>query len=165
MINDYELIFLIRSNQDVENNFNILQKKYEGLIVKNIDFYNALTKFDDYYQEALIVLSNCVNNFDESKNKTFTRYFEMHLKWKFYSLNKERNKYVFSENIDYKFVTKEKPSISIDVSILSKFELEIFELKFEENMPLHTIALTTNKPLRTIQNCIYRIKEKLKKCN
>ena len=77
-LNDYEIIMMVQSGD--EDAFELMVKKYERLIAKIIHQYNLSYRFDDLYQEGLMVLHRSILKFDASYNKTFTRYFEMNLR-------------------------------------------------------------------------------------
>ena len=60
------------------------------LNLKMIHLFNVEPKDqDDFYQEAIILLVDTVYTFNEQKNKTFTRYFELVLKRRFIRLKQQ----------------------------------------------------------------------------
>lgn len=161
--NDYYLIYLVQSEQ-CEAALNILIKKYENMAYKYINLYNVKeTDYEDYMQEAAILLYRAINLFIDKYNKTFTRYYELILKRRILYLKKLEPKYelneapfVYKDNNpfnDYKF---EK------IEGLATFEQEIFERYFVLNQKIAFIAKELNKTSKQIYNAIYRIKSKYK---
>ena len=72
--NDYELIYMIRENNDVE--YEVLFKKYEPLIKNIAGKYISFVKnnggeFDDLVQEGFVSLNSAINSFDENKGILF----------------------------------------------------------------------------------------------
>ncbi len=72
--NDYELIYMIRENDEVE--YDYLFKKYEPLIRNVAGKYGMYVKnnggdFDDLVQEGFVSLHDAVKSFDESKGVLF----------------------------------------------------------------------------------------------
>lgn len=91
-MNDYELIYLVQNHRDGIA-LEYLFKKYKLLIWKYIHMYDVpYYERDDFLQEGYLMLNKAINLFDESKNKTFTRYFELILKRKFWALLKKAAK-------------------------------------------------------------------------
>jgi len=162
--NDYELIYLYRSTKS-ESVISLIFQKYKPLIWKNIHkFYIPSKDQDDFFQEALMTLLDCVNKFDESKNKTFTKYFELVLYRKFITLKDKSAKYVLIEKPE---LIKESyvPSythIAVDDLHLSVLETTIYKMYFEDRLTIDSIATKLTKDKKSIKNTVYRIKVKLK---
>lgn len=77
--NDYELIYLIRDNN--EKAFNFFFEKYEIYIKKiAIEYYHYGDKMQDLIQEGRIVLLTCLKSFNENMNVTFFSYFSICLR-------------------------------------------------------------------------------------
>lgn len=163
MINDYELIYLYKESM----NEAILEKiieKYRPLIWKNIyKFYVKTQDYDDFYQEAIISLYTCIQKFDETSNKTFTKYFELVLTRRFVQLKDKTAKYVLfpqPELIEDSYTPNfdnfhEKPE-------LAPLENKIYEMYFEKKMITKSIADELQISEKSVKNAIYRIKCKMK---
>src|SRR5690554_6557116 len=162
--NDFELIYLYRQNKS-ETVMALIIKKYTPLIWKNIyKFYIPIKDQDDFFQEALMTLYTCVMTFDELKNKTFTKYFELVLFRRFIALKDQSAKYVLIEKPE---LLKESyipvyDHVDIEGLHLSKLEKDIYEMYFNDKLTIDSIAKTLNKDKKSIKNAIYRIKVKLK---
>lgn len=79
-INDYEILYLIKENDD--DTINILYKKYEPLIINKINKYSYLIKefnlsYDDLKQECYVRFTELVNNYNENKNCLFYSYLNL----------------------------------------------------------------------------------------
>ena len=75
--NDNELLYLIKNNND-EDAFEKLYYKYRPLIVNRLKKFRIKSNnYEDYFQECLLTLSTCVTKYDETKGKTFNKYFDM----------------------------------------------------------------------------------------
>ncbi|MFA6800579.1 MAG: sigma-70 family RNA polymerase sigma factor [Acholeplasmataceae bacterium] len=164
MKNDYELLYLIRGEND-QIAFEYLFNKYERLIWKNIHLLNIENiEREDFIQEGILMLYKAIQTFDEFKNKTFTRYFELILKRHFYHMKKKIPKFVYNEyilNQQQSYYLEEDHSKFLEGCSL--FEQEVFELYFIENKSAKYIQETTQCSLKQVYNAIYRLKEKYKK--
>lgn len=171
-MNDYELIYLVQNHKDGVS-FNKLLSKYENLMFKYIRQYNVSKKdVDDYLQEARIVLIKCVNSYSESFNKTFTRYFELSLKRRFWTLlNSKKNKYLLVDDIDILCMAHDNydafsehitiESIKLNTTS-SQLEDKIFDMHFKDNIKLKDIASILNIDIKKIYNIVYKIRNKVK---
>lgn len=174
-LNDYEIIHLIQTENDGVA-YEILLKKYEGLIMRYISLYKIpLSEKEDYLSEGRLILSKAAQIFDESCGKTFTRFFEMLLKQHFWKLLRKRPKYVLSEKLEYftesnsysiskkKFYEKDYENILSDLlKLLSPLEKIIYEKHYILKKTLLVIAKEEKLKLKVVYNAIYRIKSKLK---
>ena len=162
--NDYELIYLYRTTKD-EHIISVIYEKYKPLIWKNIyKFYIPSKDHDDFFQESLMVLFDCINNFDASKNKTFTRYFSLVLFHKFIQLKDKSSKYILIEKpelIKESYEPSYEPVLNEDI-YLSPLERQIYQLYFKDKLIIDSIAKNIGKSKKSIKNTIYRIKTKLK---
>lgn len=162
--NDYELIYLYQTTKS-EDVISIIFQKYKPLIWKNIHkFYIPTKDQDDFFQEALMSLLECVNTFDESKNKTFTKYFELVLFRKFITLKDKSSKYVLIEKPELikESYTPIYNHVNIESLYLSELEQSIYTMYFEKRLTIDTIAKQLDKEKKSIKNAIYRIKVKIK---
>ncbi len=159
-MNDYELIYLVQNHQDgIALNF--LFKKYELLIWKYIHQYQVpYYERDDFFQEGLLTLNKAIIRFKEKYNKTFTRYFELILKRRFWALLKQLPKYEIKEipQIAGSYVLEERPTIEIDLK--SEIEKQVYNLYYVQALSVKEINDITGYQTKQIYNAIYRIKSK-----
>lgn len=163
VMNDYELIYLIQSNHD-HIALDYLFKKYEKLIWKHVHLLRIETKeYDDFFQEGLLMLIKAIKTFNESKNKTFTRYFELILRRQFYHLLHRIPAYELNEEVClYQPCYDPKEEIPESLSFGSDLEKQIYDLHFIKEMPIKDISKMLKMNAKAIYNAIYRIKEKYK---
>ncbi|WP_162146978.1 sigma factor [Acholeplasma granularum] len=162
--NDYELIYLYRTSRS-DDALALIIQKYRPLIFKNIHkFYIKQKDHDDFYQESILVLLECINNFDESRNKTFTKYFELVLFRRFIQLKNKTPKYILFEKPELfeGSFTEEIIIIKEDNIYLAPFEKEVYHRYFKQHQTIDYIAESLNKSNKSIKNAIYRIKVKIK---
>ncbi len=163
MINDYELIYLYKETQS-EEALKKLIIKYKPLIMKNIyRFYIEPQDYDDFYQESIITLVDCLNRFDTSYNKTFTKYYELILYRRFIALKNKTPKYILAPKPEL-FFKEYEPNVDIEFNfeVLSSFEKEVWDLYYNELKTMDSIAEIMEVDLKSIKNAIYRIRCKLK---
>lgn len=166
-INDYEIIYLMQTYPEHEI-INLLVKKYQNLIYKNIHLINAHKyEIDDFFQEGIITLHQTVLKFDEIFNKSFTRFFELILKRHLRRL-KSKNKLVLFE--DYSYIdallvedSAEEKLDFLEDALKNELELVVYERYFILGHSVTTISKQTNFKAKQIYNAIYRIKDKYKK--
>lgn len=159
--NDYELIYLIQS-EGIEEALVIMINKYKFMIYKYLYLYKVReVDHEDFIQEGNILINYSILKFDEKKGKSFTRFFELLLKRRFYKLNSDRPKYELTDKIDsyrdYNEYDKE-----IEITDLTELEKHVFKHYFVENKKIIYIAEVEEKSVKQIYNAIYRIKEKYK---
>ncbi len=170
--NDYELLYLIQSEQD-SIALECLFKKYEKLIWRYIRQYNVPSgSHDDYFQEGIICLHKAAISFVDGYDKTFTRYFELILKRRYWALLKKEYQYSVCEEIDEMysspksvesdFIIEEQSSMLEDkLSLLSSMEYNVYKLYFEQNKDISAIAHKLGMKVNSVYNAIFRIKKKL----
>ena len=100
--NDYELIYMIRENDDSSKS--ILFKKYYPILVSIANEYYYKYKhygydYDDFLQEAYIAFFNSLINFNENKNVLLYSYVIMCVRRKMMSFCKKISK--SCKNISY----------------------------------------------------------------
>ena len=166
--NDYELLYLI--NEGSEEAYYAMIEKYTFLIYRKLYDFRIKPKYrDDFFQEGLIVLKNAIKSFDEYKGKTFTKFFEMVLGYRFQRLLYRESKYFFDVTL------VEYPEMIVDnhhqeeVNLLEKFDDCIFsEMEYEilKYIALgykpREIAKIKNTNSRSIYNTLARVKGKIK---
>lgn len=107
------------------------------------------------------MLHKAIISFNEAKNKTFTRYFELILKRRFWALLKRLPKYVIKDipEIQGSYILRETEIVIPDLK--SKLELDIFEMYFVNNESISDISKKRGYKVKQIYNAIYRIREKI----
>ncbi|MBU1145550.1 MAG: sigma-70 family RNA polymerase sigma factor [Firmicutes bacterium] len=169
--NDYEIINLIK--QGHEEALNLMVEKYKLFIAKKIGKFNLAIEYDDCFQEGLIILYKSVIQFDESYNKSFTRYFEHNLENRFISILRSRNRYgkFIYEKLpvlfDYEVNEIEKTyfckqEMEEVFESFSTFEKSVFENKFLKHLSTIETANSMNCEVKKVYNAIDRIRQKLK---
>lgn len=164
IMNDYELVYLIRTQRD-SIAFDFLFLKYKKFIWKYIHLMHIEYKEqDDFFQEGILTLYKAVETFDESKNKTFTRYFELILRRHFYHLIYKLPKYMLYEDSNFMscFGYEEKKDDSDLIDACSLFEKNIYQYYFIEKQAVQKISDKLACEPKKIYNAIFRIKEKYK---
>lgn len=163
--NDYELLYLIENQS--EEALNIMFDKYSNLIHSIICKFGILDKdYDDFYQEARLMLFKAINTFDLKYQKTFTMYFKMLLENRFKTLIKQYNnlKYyeVLSENNDF-FIEENNEMLEIDVlKMLSSVEKEVYFRYFLGGISIDELCKSLNLTKKQAYNSIFRVNKKLK---
>ena len=166
--NDYELLYLMNEfNEDAEK---IFYDKYLSMIKSNVNKLNVKERYkDDYIQEGLYMLMVAIRTYDVNSEKTFNKYFELILRRRLIRLlSKEReylynvdlieNEYTICEPNEFVYDDEE----TIKESSLSSFEMQVLLLK-EKNYRPKDIAKVLSCDVKTIYNCLYRIKDKIKR--
>jgi RNA polymerase sporulation-specific sigma factor len=161
-MNDYELIYLIHAEHD-EIALSFMFSKYHKFIWKHIHLLNVATKeHDDLHQEGALMLFKAINTFNENKNKSFTRYFELILKRQLYHLIRKIPKYQLYEDTSFCTGVSYIEEEAIELDLISNLEQKIYQHYFIEGISINEIMKQTSYSKRQIYNSIYRIKEKYK---
>ena len=162
-MNDYELVYLIQAEK-CQIALDFIYKKYRRFILKQIHLlYINDDEFDDFHQEGILMLLKAVLTFNEAKNKTFMRYFELILKRHYYYLIRKLPKYVLKDETSF-----QQSAYYIDESMdsflmmCSDIEQCVYQYYFVESRPIASIAQVLNLSKKQVYNTIYRIKEKYK---
>jgi RNA polymerase sporulation-specific sigma factor len=168
--NDFEIISLIREgNQEA---LSLMFEKYTPLIYKKINQFNLMYDKEDMFQEATMLLYKSVLKFDESMNKTFTRFFELNLNRRFISIvtKRVRRQEIFYENANYIHETFHvdnerdayqdlyKEEIS---KILTQTENLVYTLRELNNYSIQYIKENFDLSDKVIYNSLYRAKNKI----
>ena len=168
--NDFEIISLVKEgNQEA---LSLMFEKYSPMIYKKIDKFNLMYDKEDIYQEASMLLYNSILKFDESKNKSFTRYFEMNLQRRFISIVTKRvrrqelleeNKYYIHEQVSSAperdmYLELYKKELK---KILTKTENLVYTLRELNNYSMTYITENYGLSEKAIYNSIYRAKAKI----
>ena len=146
LYNDFELIYMIRENDDVSQN--IIFDKYKPIIM-NIanDYYPKYKKygyeFDDFLQEATIGFQKALFSFDETRNNLFYTFAIICIQRRLLSfcrsLLSNKYKYTCVDNVAIEDVTCIDINNNID-NIFAEKEMEsifkgiIFDLSWDEGL-------------------------------
>ncbi|MDY0210463.1 MAG: sigma factor [Acholeplasma sp.] len=166
--NDYELIYLVRDQQDMMA-LELMFEKYDKFIHKKISqFYIFDSDREDFHQEGLIMLHKAILTFKDGFNKTFLRYFETILERRFINLTNKRKRYhnqmtlLVDEAKRAPLYIEEEPLRSFKpISFKSPLEEEIYTCYFLHQEKIPQIAKKYDLDSKQVYNAIYRIKKKL----
>lgn len=167
--NDNELIYLINEGND--SALKIMYLKYMPLVKKRIlELKINYERYEDFFQEGMMMLDKAIKTFNPFYNKTFNKYFDLILQRKFYRLVQEYHDYlnnvIIFENIDEFILCEEEVEISylndFDINELSKFEYEVLKNFVENHLPAREIGKALNCNVRKVYNALSRGKRKLK---
>jgi len=170
--NDYEIISLARGGNDEA--LKLLFEKYSALIYKKVYKFNLAYEKDDMYQEGLMVMFKSIKKFDETMNKSFTRYFELNLERRYISIvsKRVRRQEIMEENMDYIYQNNhavndcgEYYQIYLDEisKILTKTENLVYTLRELKNYSIAFIKDNYELDEKVIYNSLYRAKMKINK--
>lgn len=165
-MNDYEIIYMIKYDHD-EYALAFMIKKYEKFIWKKIhSMYVHDEEKIDFFQESLILLNKAIQTFDESYNKTFTRYFELILIRKLIALKKETKQYILRESsFFYQLESPETQTEKLELSFEDHNKQIVYQYYFENKRSIEYISQTLQLTKKQVYNIIYQIKQKIKKMN
>ncbi|MDT8337242.1 MAG: sigma-70 family RNA polymerase sigma factor [Candidatus Izemoplasmatales bacterium] len=169
--NDFEVINLVKEGN--EEAFDFMVDKYRYLIAKKIKNFNLLNDYDDCYQEALMLLHKSIIKFDESYNRTFTRFFEANLHNFLITYKGKKSRYtsfmIEKLPIICDFVIKETEKIYfLDQEIyralntLSELEKKVYQSKIIEKRSVRECAKYLNCDEKQVYNALDRIRKKIK---
>ena len=164
--NDNELLYLISEKDEVA--LEIMMNKYEPLIKSMLVRYKIKSKnFEDFYQECLMTLYNCVNKYREDRKISFNSYLEMSLNYCIQNILRKEKSYFYDvvlmemQDLDYILPVKEEETIEYSFEKLSQYEKKVLKY-LSEGYTIPNISLQLNKESRSIYNTISRIKNKSK---
>ncbi len=193
-LNDYELIN--RFNEGYEDAKDILYEKYLYIVETEIKKYTKAAyvlgyEYNDLYQDALVGLSDALNNYREDKNASLSSFITLCVNRKINASIKKagrlKNKIVKNslsleetygqsdtplmnlisdnfENDPLENIVKEEKNGNLERKIkelLSNSEYEVFIL-LQKGLKYDAISKKLNKDPKQIDNTIQRIKNKLK---
>ena len=172
--NDNELLYLIKEKKD-EEAFVELYNKYRPLIISRLKRFKIKSgSYDDYFEECLITLSECVIKYDETKGKTFNKYFDMCCVFKIRNLLRSDRNYFYNVVLtDYDDLDRYNYSASdIDslvtlgenglISCFTKLEKDVYNLS-QDGKSIKEISYELSKSIRCIYNTFSRIRRKREK--
>lgn len=184
--NDYELLFLAQDNN--EDAINIIYEKYKPIIVKKskdaiVYASHHGIEISDIMQEGYIGLDEAIKNFSQDDGATFytfallcidrqiVNYLRKNTQGKNRILNDavaidDGIERIIKDDIDIEssFFKNANEEILIEKvkKVLTKFELEVFNLKIK-GYSFEEIANILNRDVKSIYNTFQRIKLKFKK--
>lgn len=179
--NDNELLYLIYEGE--EEALGILIEKYIPLIYKRIRAFKIKGEYeDDYFQEGLLSLFNSTRIFNPMYTKSFNKFFDMVLQRRYQTLlQKNKKKFYYEvlypgdeilreDGVIYtdpilSALDREEEIRNIDTSLLSKWEKEVFDLRYLNSYSVDEIVKKYNCSSKKVYNAIYQIKRKLKNNN
>lgn len=167
--NDYELLYMIEEESDEA--LEIMINKYSLLIYSRIRKFHIQENYiDDYYQEGLGILIKAIEKYDKNSNMSFTNFFDLLLQRRIMDLLRKNKKYFESNVLVEEVEVVEMYNANIDASFeekivklytkLSKFEQDVFKLKYIDNLKVSEIALKLNTTQKRIYSAHDRIKSK-----
>lgn len=162
VMNDYELIYLIREEYDVLA-LEYLIYKYQKLIWKHIHRIGIPEKdHDDFFQEGQMMLVKATKTYDERHNKTFTRYFELIMTRHFYHLKRASWNVVLHDDVDFvtgsQLIEEDLPEIDFQ----SDLENIVYTDYFVKGRSVEELAFELGFDKKKIYNTIFRVREKIK---
>ncbi len=151
----------------------LMIEKYRYLIAKKIGKFNLTRDYDDFFQEATIVLYKSVMKFEERFNKSFTRYFENNLENYYISVLRKRKTYhkfindklplLYDYHVDeHASEYYRKEEIIAIINEFSGFEKGVFKIRYlDGNSPVKTAEII-GCDIKKVYNAMDRIRNKLK---
>ncbi len=162
VMNDYELIYLIRHETD-DLALTFMFKKYHKFIWKHVHLLHLESKeIDDFHQEGVLMLFKAIQTFDPERNKSFTRYFELIMRRQFYHMKQSLPHYMLFDHTDFvktPCYIEEEPLV---LELSSDMESKVYHDYFISRKTVSTIHTETGYSKKQIYNTVYRIKEKYK---
>lgn len=175
-----ELLSIVLSAKDGdEHAFEQLLQKYDALLLSMSKKYSdmcpeSLRDKEDFLQEAKIAFYNSVKTYDDEKKITFGAYAKVCIRNKLVSCirtltSKKRLKNTqlqteeqyFDVTQDFAISNERKTELySIAQSNLSRYEQRVFKL-YISGQRAKEISAGINKSEKSVNNAIYRIKQKL----
>lgn len=170
-------VLITRARDGDEGAFADLVVRYKPLLDSMARSYkkrcpNEMYSKDDFFQESTLALYSAVMTYKESDSVTFGLYAKICVKNRLVSLlryaSKKRQKaHVQKQNesdpVQRLLENEDSREIEKKVrSVLSDFEWSVFSL-YIRNKSYAQIADALNRPEKSIDNAVYRIRTKLKK--
>lgn len=177
--NDNELLYFISEKDEIA--LEIILNKYMPLINKRLNAFKINKRnYEDFYQECIMVLYNCVRHYRIDKNVSFYSYFDSSIQYTIKNTLKQEKDYFY--NVILSDIVSLKDSIELEYpeneyyeekdnkynnenkikmfNSLSKFEEKVYKMICDGDN-INDISLKLNKEKRSIYNTISRIKKKI----
>ena len=190
--NDYELVYFVKEDNEeaseiLYNKYAPIIMNYSTSYYKYIK--NTGLEINDLVQEGMLGLNNAINTFSEDKNVLFYTYAVTCIKRAIvtsiiranrqknrplnnslsFELNdeiQENEKLLHDNSYNPEYIIEENESredlYKVAKKELTEFELKVFDLKLN-NFTYSEISELLNRPYKSIDNALRRIKTKLKK--
>lgn len=170
--NDYELIYMIRDNDD-NTALNLMYEKYRPFIYKVLNELNIFHRYyDEFLQEGYMCLNKAIITYDMNYNKTFLKYFELILKRKYYRLFSHYRKIdipvgdledMLEENMVV-YNNKAHNLFNAGLEYISNsLEKAIYISVFRDGLSYKDVALKYDINIKKVYNSIQNIKKILNK--
>ena len=167
--NDYELLYLVRTN--VEEARDILFWKYSFLIKSRINRLGVPRLYwDDYYQEGCLMLYRAIRIYDENSKMSFTKFFELLLKRRIFTLLRKDLKEYQIEKVedfdDYPNLINENNDVLLSEYSdynLSDMEKIAYERLIICNEKVENVARELGVNPKSLSNAKQRTLRKIKK--
>lgn len=181
-LNDYEVIYRIRENDDLALNEMFL--KYEPIVISFAKKYFSFVKkfgmeFEDLLQEGRIAVNNAINTFDASSNTLFYTYVSICIERSMMTISRNlsrKKRLAVINNVDSESLIL-LPDISYEPSLYvfdkfnkecficykNMFEIEdscIFELKYN-GFSYKEISDLLDIPLKLVESRLCKIRKTL----
>lgn len=128
LINDYEIIYLIKEGNEVA--LNIMFSKYEAYIWRVVcGFYVYNQKIEDLVQQGRLCLYRCIFGYDESVNVSFFSFFTICLKRTLFR-ELQNNYYVNPIELNEELLQYGNNKLPGLHTLLTKEEKELYEYIF-----------------------------------
>lgn len=167
--NDNELLYLINEGND--SALKIMYLKYMPLVRKRIsDFKIGYERYDDFFQEGMMMLDKAIKTFNPYYDKTFNKYFDLILQRKFIRISQEYTEYIKNvsilENLDEFFLQENEKEVvtlsDFEADDFSDFEYEVLKNFVLEHLPAREIGKLLDCNVRKVYNALSRGKRKMK---
>ncbi len=155
--NDYELIYLFKEGSPEA--YNLMFRKYKTFIISVARKCGVrFESLDDYLQEGLIMLDKSLKTYNESLNKTFTKYFELVVMRRFWRL---RSKDVYYDKLENDLVST--PSFK---EVITEYKTCVKDKEDQdlliEYFYYHTSIAELSKKYKISKTSIYKRLNKIK---
>lgn len=168
-LNDYELIYLIKDNNEIA--LNLMFEKYSNfimIILRSLQIPNYY--IEEFFQEGLMILNRVIYIYDESRNKTFNRFFELVLrrdiihKWKKEYRYQCKLVYYEDSNLIEDFQMAVSPVMYQSFSNFdSSIEKKLFEEVIAGNGSPRYFSQKYQLPIKKVYNLLFKLRKNIKK--
>ena len=165
--NDYELLYY--ANQNNEEAIELILWKYSFLVKSRLKSLKVpYHLWDDYLQEANIVIYKAIKSYDSNSKLSFTNYVDMVVKSRIITLLRKDLKQI-NVDIDYLDTLQEEEKSDLTFSLnddeynFSEREKLIFNLCFIEGKKVKEVSIITGIDCKKISDTKQRILKKMKK--
>lgn len=161
--NDYELLYLMDEFDEVAEK--IFYEKYTNLIKNRIYKFKIKDRYkEDFLQEGLYMLFIAIRTYNDNYGKSFNKYFDLILKRKFIQIISREKNYFYQVDLknDVDYLSENEEFIYEDTSSFTIMEQKVYGY-FKKNYRPKDISKVLECDIKSVYNCICRIKTKLKK--